>query len=333
MKKIDVLDFDGTLYKKDSSKEFFKFCLKKNPILLIYIPKIIIYFFVYYLGGISITKLKECFFAFLKNCDNIDEIVEKFWKENRKFIRMDLLKKCKNEIVIISASPMFIINYICSDLKVNKVIATNVDKKTGKFLSANCKGTEKITRLNCEYDKYCIDKFYSDSYSDEPLAKLAKNPFFIEKDEVEKWNFNNTEDNKLKELIRYVFIGVLTIIITLVTYYILTIFLLDPNDKLELQIANFASWLLAVLFSYVCNRKYVFNSNKSNILKELLLFISSRILTLIVDMLGMFIFVSILKLNDKIIKILVQILVILLNYIISKFIVFNHHNKESEKLK
>jgi len=130
-----------------------------------------------------------------------------------------------------------------------------------------------------------------------------------------------------KEIINYLIIGVLTTIVSLVTYYLLTFTILDPNNDLELQIANVISWIVSVTFAYVTNRKYVFESKSKDIKKELSKFVSSRITTLLIDMGLMFIFVSLLSFNDKIIKLIVQFVVIVLNYVFSKLFVFRKDNK------
>lgn len=125
-----------------------------------------------------------------------------------------------------------------------------------------------------------------------------------------------------REIISYLIIGVLTTIVSLISYYLLTITILSPNNPLELTIANIVSWIISVLFAYITNRKYVFQSKDKNILKEASKFTLSRVTTLLIDILLMFIFVSILHFNDKIIKLLVQIIIIILNYIFSKLLVF-----------
>lgn len=127
---------------------------------------------------------------------------------------------------------------------------------------------------------------------------------------------------KYKEIINYLIFGVLTTIVSLLTYYLLVFTILDPNNAIELQIANIISWITCVTFAYITNRKYVFNSKDKNITKEIIKFYSSRLTTLFLDMTIMFIFVTKLELNDKIIKIIVQVLIIILNYILSKLLVF-----------
>ena len=127
---------------------------------------------------------------------------------------------------------------------------------------------------------------------------------------------------KYEEIINYLVIGVLTTFVTLIAYYICVYTFLDPNKTIELQIANVLSWIVGVTFAYITNRKIVFKSNEKNIKKELSKFIIGRLTTLFTDMLFMFITVSTLNLNDKIMKIISNIIVIILNYIISKFMIF-----------
>lgn len=131
---------------------------------------------------------------------------------------------------------------------------------------------------------------------------------------------------KYKEIINYLIIGALTTVISLIVYYALVLTILDPGNSLELQIANVISWIFAVLFAYFTNRKYVFES-KSEGFGEMIKFFLSRIGTLLVDMALMYVFVSSLHFNDKIMKVIVQIIVIILNYILSKFIVFKGDKK------
>ena len=128
--------------------------------------------------------------------------------------------------------------------------------------------------------------------------------------------------NKNKELIKYLIVGVLTTIVGLAVYYALVFTILNPEDAVLLQIANIISWLCAVTFAYFTNRKYVFESKNENIVLEAIKFYLSRISTLVIDMIIMFVGVSVLSYNDKIVKIIVQIMVIIANYIFSKVFVF-----------
>jgi len=125
-----------------------------------------------------------------------------------------------------------------------------------------------------------------------------------------------------KEVINYLIFGVLTTIVSLVVYYISVYTFLDPENALQLQIANVISWIAGVTFAYFTNRKYVFESKTKNKVKEAGKFVFARLTTLILDMLIMWLGVTILHLNDKVFKLIAQVLVIVSNYVLSKVFVF-----------
>ena len=125
-----------------------------------------------------------------------------------------------------------------------------------------------------------------------------------------------------KEFIFYLIFGFLTTIVSLSVYYFCVLTFLNPNNAFQLQIANILSWILAVAFAYATNRKFVFESKDPNKLKELIKFVTARLLTLFLDMLVMFILVTLLHFNDKISKLISQVIITISNYIFSKIFVF-----------
>ena len=129
---------------------------------------------------------------------------------------------------------------------------------------------------------------------------------------------------KYQEIINYLIVGVLTTLVSIFTYFILSL-ILDINNNILFIFANILSWICAVVFAYITNKKFVFNSTTSNRKEEIKvfsLFVSSRITTLLIELIFMFLTVKVLLLNDKISKVIAQIIVIILNYIISKIFVF-----------
>lgn len=127
---------------------------------------------------------------------------------------------------------------------------------------------------------------------------------------------------KYQEIINYLIVGVLTTIVSFLSYFIVTRTFLDPKVSLQLQIANIISWICAVAFAYITNRIFVFKSKSKNILLEILLFVLARVLSLFMDMGCMFLVVSVLGRNDIIGKLVSQVVVTIANYILSKLIVF-----------
>ena len=132
---------------------------------------------------------------------------------------------------------------------------------------------------------------------------------------------------KYKEIIMYLVFGVLTTLISLGVYYVLVYTILNPNISYQLQFANILSWIAGVTFAYFTNRKFVFESKSEDKVKEGSKFLMSRITTLIMDMFIMFLGVTILHFNDKIIKLVSQVVIIISNYLFSKLFVFKNKTK------
>lgn len=326
--KLNVYDFDGTIYDGDSTIDFLLFLIKKKKKLIIYIPKFIFNYIKYKFKLTNKEKLKEVFFSILKFFDNIDELLLEFWEKNESKIK-DFFKEKKehDNDIIASASPEFLLKPIAKKYNVKKLFGSQIDKKTGTFSGLNCHGREKINRINKTYTDAIIYEMYSDDIkADKPLLDLAQNSYIVKKDIIIPYikNQNKKKINifkKYNELIKYLIVGFLTVLITILSYYICTLFL-NPNNPIQLQVCNIISWISAVIFAYYANRIYVFKSENTNKIKEAIIFITTRIITLLLDMLIMFIFVSSLSINDKISKLISQFIVIVANYIISKYIVF-----------
>ena len=127
---------------------------------------------------------------------------------------------------------------------------------------------------------------------------------------------------KYREVIMYLIFGVLTTLVSLAIYYGLVFTIIDPSDGVMLQVANFISWFGALIFAYVTNRKFVFQSHEQNKMKEALSFAGARLVTLFMDMAIMFVGVTVMHGNDKIMKLISQVVVIVANYVFSKIFVF-----------
>lgn len=132
------------------------------------------------------------------------------------------------------------------------------------------------------------------------------------------WNLYKKYD----EMINYLIVGGLTTVVSLGTYYFCVYTFLNPNNAFQLQIANIISWISCVTFAYFTNRIFVFKSKRTDKLKEAISFYGSRIATLLLEMGIMFVFVTILHFNDKIIKLVAQVVITILNYVLSKLLIF-----------
>lgn len=182
----NAYDFDETIYDGDSSVDFFFFCLHKNK-------KVLCSFF-NQLGGLILyifkiidkTKMKEHLFSYLKQMKDIDSVIDEFWKEKGKNIKQWYLDQKLPTDVIISASPEFLLKPLEKKLDVT-VIASIVDKKTGRFESKNCHDYEKIKRYEEQF-KDKIKEFYTDSIkADKAMLEYAEVGYVVHKNEIEKY--------------------------------------------------------------------------------------------------------------------------------------------------
>ncbi len=184
-----VYDFDDTIYDGDSSADFYKFAIKRYPMILLFLPIHIFSFAMIKFKLADDSRMKEIFFSFLKYVKDVDLLISDFWKINEHKIKSfyDKIGKDHSRDIIISASPEFLIEHIFSvkDITVVKIMGSKIDKRTGKFSSKNCYGKEKVIRLY-EYEKDCIvEEFYTDNLcADKPLADIAEKVYHVKKDEV-----------------------------------------------------------------------------------------------------------------------------------------------------
>lgn len=126
---------------------------------------------------------------------------------------------------------------------------------------------------------------------------------------------------KYKQPILYLFFGVCTTAVNIVTYYISAHIL-----SLSVILSTCLAWVISVIFAYLTNKWWVFESKSLRlkaVVQEFLSFTGCRLFTGACDLLIMFIFVDCLRVNDLFVKIASNVLVVILNYIFSKLIIFN----------
>ena len=131
-----------------------------------------------------------------------------------------------------------------------------------------------------------------------------------------------------RETISYVIFGVLTTIVNIVIYMLSCNLWGIPN-----LVSNIIAWVFAVLFAYIVNKLFVFQSETSGFYEascEFLLFISARLFSLGVDELGMWIMVDLLDVNGLFSKFSMNVVVMVINYFFSKWFIFNQHAPEPD---
>ena len=132
---------------------------------------------------------------------------------------------------------------------------------------------------------------------------------------------------KYKEVLLYLIFGGLTTVVSLVSFWICTYPL-----HINVLISNVISWICAVTFAYFTNAKWVFEAqpeSRGEWLRQFVSFYAGRLATLGVEELLLFVFVTLLHCNDMLIKVIGQVVVVVLNYVISKLLIFRKKKEDA----
>lgn len=190
---MNTYDFDKTIYRRDSSVDFWLFCLRRHPRLLLpTLPKSLAAALRYARGTLSTKELKEQLFSFLPGIDARAE-AETFWKTHRSGVGAWYLAQRQPDDLILSASPAFLLQPITEALGV-RLIATPMDPATGRIVGLNCHDTEKVRRFHETYPDAHTEEFCSDSLSDTPMAELADRAYLIKRGKKLPWPEHNKKE-------------------------------------------------------------------------------------------------------------------------------------------
>ena len=337
--KYELYDFDGTIYDGDSGIDFSLFAIKKYPKIIRRLPGMFIKILAYIFKLCSKEEMKTKLFSYFQDIDDMDSFVKEFWEKHEcKLKEFWTSKKSHKNDIIISASCTFWLKPIADKYKVCDLFGTDIDIKTGKIKGNNCHGKNKVAMFYKKYPKAIIQSMYTDSVNDLPLIEEAKEGYLVKKNKI--YNYYEYKPNfivrfwrwgwgiyhKNEEVWNYLIVGGLTTVVSLASKWIMWATVFDQTKAVELQMSIIISWIIAVIFAYVANRIYVFKSKSKNIIKEMCSFFGARLLTLGMEMLIMWFFVTLLGMNTQVWSmfwtIVTQVLIIIFNYLFSKLFVF-----------
>lgn len=183
---MNTYDFDETIYIRDSSVTFYLYCLKRYPAAILRtVPRTLFVGVKKAFGKIDLTALKEQLFSFVRYID-AERVVADFWAEKFDGVGEWYLAQKKDDDIIISASPEFLLRPAADRLGV-RLIATCMDSKTGRITGKNCHDVEKVRRFHEQYPGAHTECFYSDSLSDAPMAELADRAFLVTRGKLSPW--------------------------------------------------------------------------------------------------------------------------------------------------
>lgn len=184
---MNAYDFDQTIFQPDSSYCFVMFYLKRHPwALLKTLPGVASAGIRLMMKKANTKALKEKVFAFLADLEDVDGEVSAFWRQHRANVEPWYLNQRRDDDLIISASPEFLLRPIAEELGFG-LIATVMDKNTGRIIGKNCHDMEKVRRFREVYGDATPERFYSDSLSDSPMAEISESAFLVDKGKISPW--------------------------------------------------------------------------------------------------------------------------------------------------
>ena len=186
---MNVYDFDNTILRGDSTARFYAHCMLHYPRMWLDIPGQAANALLFVLKIRKKQAFKQRMLAFLTRIGDVDAAVARFWDANFCRIKPFYQKTRREDDVVISASPEFLIRPACERLEIKCIMGSPVDKHTGKFSGLNCHGEEKVRRYRAVFGDAQIDDFYSDSHSDDPLARIAGRAVMVKGDQLLEWKF------------------------------------------------------------------------------------------------------------------------------------------------
>lgn len=135
--------------------------------------------------------------------------------------------------------------------------------------------------------------------------------------------------NNRKEIISYLIFGVLTTVVNIATFAIVYDIM-----RLDYKIATTIAWIISVLFAFITNKHFVYNSKSINakiVIREFVSFIIFRILSYVIDLVMMIIMIDGYNMNSIYAKVIANIFVVVINYFASKFFIFRYNNEDATK--
>lgn len=187
--RMNVYDFDNTIYKGESVVDFFLYFLKRDPKLLSYIPKVIKALVDYKSQKISIDEAMSEYGIiveeYCRKTGNLEEHIRKFWDENISKIKPFYFDIREDDDVILSAGFDVVLAEMGRRLGVKNIVASETDLSNSKILSL-CFSENKVKAFKEKYPDAEIENFYTDSLNDQPIIDIAKNAYLVKGNKITK---------------------------------------------------------------------------------------------------------------------------------------------------
>jgi len=184
---MNVYDWDNTIYRGDSTFGLVLYAYRKRPKSLLSLPRTLWCGLLYVLHIKPKLWFKENLYHMFTFFPDMENFVDDYTASHLDRVKDWYKLQQKEDDVVISASPEFLISSFCKKVGIKTVMASKVDIQTGSMMDLIVMGKKKVRRFYELYPNTVIDEFYSDSRSDDPLAKISKQAYLVKGNERKEW--------------------------------------------------------------------------------------------------------------------------------------------------
>lgn len=186
---MNVFDFDNTVYRGESPLDFVLFMIRCRKKIILFLPKILFYSVRYKLCLATREQLETFFHEFLCHFSiteqELDRMVRVFWHRNLRKLDSRMLRRIRQDDVIITAGPDFLIGGIAGLLNTRQIIASETDIPNSKVTYFNF-GENKAQRYRALFGSRKIRALYTDSYNDRALMEYAERVYLVRKGRIRR---------------------------------------------------------------------------------------------------------------------------------------------------
>ncbi len=186
---MNVYDFDNTIYDGESAVDFFLFIIKRDRSFLSLLPLLFRKLIKYKLCLITSEELsyyaEKYALRFFNKVENLDALVAEFWDGNINKIKPYYSLQKKDDDVILSASPDFILDEAMRRLGITNYICSTIDRATGK-VGHLCFRSNKVELFRERFGNARVENFYSDSMNDKPMMDIADKAYLVRANRIKQ---------------------------------------------------------------------------------------------------------------------------------------------------
>lgn len=187
--KVNVYDFDNTIYRGESLVDFILYYMRRDPKIWPHLPRLAVIGIRDALHLFTVEQAIEAYAAFLEgyyvHLGDLTARVSDFWDRNERKIKPWYESVRREDDIIISGTTDFILDEIMHRMGIQRYIGSSIDPQTGKFRRL-CFMENKVTAF-CElYPGTEIADFYTDSMNDRAMMDIAEHVFLVQGDRIKQ---------------------------------------------------------------------------------------------------------------------------------------------------